>query len=202
MRHFGPGRKSQRRGPGRRQSVRGGAVAALSDAADEAGLRPHAVCAGCERTWLQAVPAAVRQSVADLYQSARRHARAMHLLRLLRMVRLRQLFEGYASDHCTSSAAAQVEFRGAHRMRGDADQSRQHRKARHRRHLCGHVRRRIRAAGGHGIAVRLLAVQRATLVAVRHRQGLRPHHRARPDRAQFHPSDDVVGDRLLRQGQI
>ena len=60
---------------------------------------------------LQAVSAAGRQPVAVLHQSARRHARAMHLLRLLRMVRLRQLFQGQPADHDPAGAAAQIEFR-------------------------------------------------------------------------------------------
>ena len=124
VRHVGPSRQSQGGGPGRRQSIRGFAFAALSDAADETGLRPYAVCPGRERTWLQAIPAAVRQSVAVLHQSARRHARAMHLLWLLRMVRLRQLFQGDTADHGAAGAVAQIELRGAHRMRGDAHQSR------------------------------------------------------------------------------
>ena len=42
----------------------------------------------------QAVPWPVRQHVARLHQSARRAARALHLLRLLREIRLRQLFQG------------------------------------------------------------------------------------------------------------
>ncbi len=49
---------------------------------------------------------------------------AMHLLRLLRAVRLRQLFEGKRADLGAAGADAQIEFRGAHRMRGAQDQSR------------------------------------------------------------------------------
>ena len=64
----------QRPDPGRRQSVRGPALAALSQSGAEAGLRPHAVRQGGARARLQAVPAAVRQHVAGLHQSARRAA--------------------------------------------------------------------------------------------------------------------------------
>ncbi len=68
-------------------------------------------------------------------QSARRAPGALHLLRLLRMVRLRQLFEGEPADHDPAGAGAQAEFRGARQLRGDADQSRRLRQARDRRHL-------------------------------------------------------------------
>ena len=97
--------------PSRRQSVRGPALAALSDAAAKAGLRPHAVRGGRQAARLQAVPATVRESVAGLHQSARRHARTMHVLRLLRMVRLRQLFQGEPADHRAAGAPSQIEFR-------------------------------------------------------------------------------------------
>ena len=69
---------------------------------------------------LQAVSAAIRKPLAVLHQSARRHARPMHLLRLLRMVRLRQLFQSNPADHGPAGAVAQIEFRGAHRLRSHA----------------------------------------------------------------------------------
>ena len=129
--------------PGRWQSVRRAALAALSDAGDEAGLRPHAVCRCREAAWLQAVSAAVGKPVAVLHQSARRHARPMHILRLLRMVRLRQLFQGQPADDDLARAAAQAEFRGAHRMRGYPHQSRSLGQVGDRRHLCGFIGRGI-----------------------------------------------------------
>ena len=137
-----------------------------------------------------------------LHQSARRHARAMHLLRLLRMVRLRQLFQGQPADHDPAGADAQIEFRGAHRMRSHPHQSRQYRQARDRRHLRRYLGRGIRAAGRSRAAVRVPAVQRAAAAAVRHRHAVRSADRPGPDRAQFHASDDVDRARLLRQGQI
>ncbi len=170
----GTSRQSRRRDSGRRQSVRGPALAALPDAAAKAGLRPYAVCASRVAARLQAVSAAVGKSVAVLHQSARRHARAVHLLRLLRMVRLRQLFQGEPADHDPAGAAAQIEFRGAHRMRSHPHQSRQYRQARHRRHLRQFIGRGIRAAGRSGAALRVLAVQRSAVAAVGHRHALRP----------------------------
>ena len=160
------------------------------------------VRAGRQGARLQAVSAAVGQSLAGLHQSARRQARAMHLLRLLRMVRLRQLFQGEPADDDPAGAAAQIEFRGAHRVRGDAHQSRSHRQAGDRRHLRGHVGRGVGTAGRSRAAVRVSAVQRAASAAFGHRHALRSANRQGPDRPQFHPSDDVDRDRLLRQGQI
>ena len=69
-------------------------------------LQPYAVRQGGARARLQAVSAAVRQYVAGLCEPARRPARTLHLLRLLRMVRLRQLFQGLSADHHSSGAAS------------------------------------------------------------------------------------------------
>ena len=41
---------------------------------------------------------------------------AMHLLRLLREVRLRQLFQGHAADHDPALPDDQAELRAAHRV--------------------------------------------------------------------------------------
>src|SRR5208282_5323501 len=68
------------------------ALAAVSDASPEAGLRPYAVRGGRETARLQAVSATFGEPVAILHQPAGCNARTMHLLRLLRVVRLRQLF--------------------------------------------------------------------------------------------------------------
>ena len=115
-------RQSEGPDPGRRQSVRRAALAALSQPGAEAGLRPHAVRQGRARARLQAVPAAVRQHVAGLHQSARRAHGAVHLLRLLRMVRLRQLFQGQPADDDPAGAGPQVEFLRARQFRGHAHQ--------------------------------------------------------------------------------
>ena len=54
----GAGRQPPRRQPSRRQSVRRGARAGLSDAADEAGLRPDAVRASRRGTWPHSISSA------------------------------------------------------------------------------------------------------------------------------------------------
>ena len=98
--------QSERADSRRRQSLRRAALAALSHAAAGAALQPYAVRQGRARAWLQAVSAAVRQYVAGLREPARRPARTLHLLRLLRMVRLRQLFESLPADDHPSGAGA------------------------------------------------------------------------------------------------
>ena len=109
---------------GWRQSVRRSALAALSQSRAEAGLRAYIVRKGRPRPWLQAIPAAVRQPVARLYQSARAAHGALHVLRLLRVVWLRQLFQGESADHDPAGAGAQVEFLGARQLGGDENQYR------------------------------------------------------------------------------
>ena len=106
----GAGRQLQGQDPRRRQSLRGAALAALSQSAAGPAVQPHAVRQGRARARLQAVSAAVRQHVAGLHEPARRPARTLHLLRLLRMVRLRQLFQGHSADHDPAGAGAQIEF--------------------------------------------------------------------------------------------
>ncbi len=107
--------------PGRRQSVRGPARARVSEpAACDMTYAPDPVRPGGAGARLPPVPAPVRQHVAALYQSARRAARALHLLRLLREIRLRQLFQGERRRPRSAGADAQAQFRAAHRMRGDA----------------------------------------------------------------------------------
>ena len=106
--------------PARRQSVRGRARARLSQPAARHGLCADAVRSGRQGNRQPPVPVPGRQHVAALHQSARRAARALHLLRLLREIRLRQLFQGQRADHDSAGADAQEEFRAAHRMRGHA----------------------------------------------------------------------------------
>ncbi len=71
-----------------RQSVRGTTLAGLSHESAGSAFQPYAVREGCARARIQTVPAAVRQSVDRLHESARASDGAMHLLRILRMVRL------------------------------------------------------------------------------------------------------------------
>src|SRR5271166_2015847 len=85
-----------------------GALASLSDTGAETAVRLRAVRESGARARLQAVSAAVRKPVAGLHQSARREARPVHLLRLLRMVRVRQLFEGLAADDDSAGAHPQA----------------------------------------------------------------------------------------------
>ena len=49
---------------------------------------------------------------------------AVHLLRLLRVVRLRQLFQGQSADDDPAGAGAQIELHRARQFRSDADQHR------------------------------------------------------------------------------
>ena len=108
VRNLGAGGQSERADRGRRQSVRGTPLASLSQSAADAELQPRSVRQGGARARLQAVPAAVRQHVAGLHQSARRAAWTVHLLRILRMVWLRQLFQGESRRRrsCRSSCAS------------------------------------------------------------------------------------------------
>ena len=106
----GHGRQPEGPDPGRRQPVRRAPLAALSQSAAGAALQPHAFRQGRARPRLQALPAAFRQPVAALRQSARRPDGRLQLLRLLRMVRLRQLFQGEPADHGPAGAVAQVEL--------------------------------------------------------------------------------------------
>ena len=66
-----------------------------------------------QRPGLQALPAALGQHVAGLPQSSGREAGAVHVLRLLRVVRLRQLLEGQPADDDSAGPGAQAEFPGA-----------------------------------------------------------------------------------------
>ena len=81
----------------------------------------------------QAFPAAVGQYVAGLHEPARCAAWALHLLRLLRVVRLCELFQGQPANHHPAGAGAQVELLGAGQLRSHLDQHRPLRQACHRR---------------------------------------------------------------------
>ena len=118
------------------------------------------------------------------------------------MVRLRQLFQGQPADHDPAGADPQIEFRAARQLRGDADQPRPLRQARHRRHLRRHQRRGMGAAGRPRDPVRLHDVQRAAAAAVEDRPALRPGRQHRRDRPQLHAPGDVERRRLLRQDEV
>ena len=71
-----------------------------------------------------------------LHQSLRLRHGAVHLLRILRTFRLRQLFEGQPADLRAAGADPRADIRGANRLRSDQGQSVEGRQDRHRRHLC------------------------------------------------------------------
>ena len=106
----------------------------------------------------------IRQSLRSLHQPARHHARPVHLLRLLRALRLRQLFEGEPTDDDPADPRPRSQLRSAHAMRGDPHQPRCLRHARDRRHLRRYDRQRMGAARGDGPALRLPALQRPVLL--------------------------------------
>ena len=194
--------QSQRTNPRRRQSVRGAALAALPQSATGAAVQPHPVRQGRARARLQAVSAAVRQHVAGLCEPARRPARTLHLLRLLRMVRLRQLFQGQPADDHSSCSGQEIELQLPHRLRGDAHQCRRLRQAGDRRHLRRYQRRGVGTAGRPRDPRRVHRLQRSAPAHVRHWQTLRSGRQSRGDRPQLHPPDDLRRDRIFRQGEI
>ena len=79
----------------------------------DAALQPHAVRQGARELGYKPFPQPSGNMSQRLHQSARRAAGPVHLLRLLRVVRLRQLFQGQPADHDPAGAGAQAEFRGA-----------------------------------------------------------------------------------------
>ena len=94
LRRVRRGRQPRRQDPARRQSVRGAAPARLSAAAAEAQLHDREISGRGHRGRLQAVPLPGGKHLAGLQEPARRADGRVHLLRLLRVVRLRQLLEG------------------------------------------------------------------------------------------------------------
>ena len=117
VRHFGAGRQSQRRHSGGRQSVRRAALAALSDATHEAGLRPRAVRGRGTTTGLQAVSATLGQSFTALHKSPGRQAWAVTYCGFCEWFGCANYSK--ATPQTTSAgAAAKTEFRSAHRLRG------------------------------------------------------------------------------------
>ena len=87
------------------------------NAADAADLRANPVRQGGRGTRTPPFPAPDRQHVPGLYQSAGRADGRLHLLRILRKIRLRQLFEGQPADHGAAVSDAEVEFHPQDRMR-------------------------------------------------------------------------------------
>ena len=102
---------------------------------------------GGARARLQAVSTAVGKHVEGLHQSTRHSPGAVHLLWLLRVVRMRQLFQGQSADDDPPCPDPQVELRRAGQFRGDAHQHRPLGQARYRRHLRRYLGRGMGATG-------------------------------------------------------
>jgi|SRR5579859_1714821 len=102
----------------------GGTLAGLSDAGAEAAIRSGAMGEGGGRHGLSPVSAALRQSVSGLYKSARGDTGAVHVLWILRMVRVRELFEGEPADDAAACPGAQAQLRGADIVHRHAHQPR------------------------------------------------------------------------------
>ena len=196
------GRQPQGPDHRRRQSVRGTALAALSESAAAAAVRRDAVCQGGARTRLQAVSAAVRQHVARLPESARRAARSLHLSAASANGSAAATIPRRRRRPRSCLRSAQAELLGARQQRSHAHQSRRLGQARDRRHLCRYRRQRMGAAGRSRDPVGLYDLQRAASAAVRHRQALRSRRQFRRDRPQLHPSDDLRRRQLLRSRQV
>ena len=98
-------------------------VARISQSADADALCLDPVRGKDGGAGLSSLPAAVIQPVPGLYQSAGRAHGRVQLLRLLRALCLRQLFQGQRPDHHPAGADAAAQFRAAHRMRGAEGQS-------------------------------------------------------------------------------
>jgi len=124
-----------------RQSVRRLALVGISDTTAQARLRRDAVRGSGAQGWPFAVSAAGVEPERSLCQPARHQARPVHLLRFLRALWLRQLFEVEPADLRAAGAATVSKFYCADRIGSDEDQSRRHGHARHRRNLCRHVRK-------------------------------------------------------------
>jgi choline dehydrogenase-like flavoprotein len=142
------------------------------------------------------------QPVDRLHESARAPDGPVHVLRILRMVRLQQLFEGKPPDHAPSGARPQVQLHGPRQFGSGEDQYGPVRKARDGRDFRRQQRRGVGTASGSRHPIRILGVQRATDAAFEHRTTIRSCDWRGPDRAQFHPSDDLIGERLLRSHQV
>ncbi|MGT2466375.1 hypothetical protein ACVOMV_17140 [Mesorhizobium atlanticum] len=106
----GQRRQSKRPEASRRQSFRRPTLQALSNASDEADLRSCLVRRGSPVPEAASVPLPVRQHVPGLYEPAGRQHGALHLLRLLRKVRLRQLLQGERPDDNSAGAYGEQEF--------------------------------------------------------------------------------------------
>ena len=97
----------------------------------------------------------------------------MHLLWLLRMVRLRQLFQGESADHGFASSDPQIEFLVPRQFRGHQNQYRRLREARNRGDVCRHQQRGVGATRRPRDPFRLSAVQCPAAAAFGDRPALR-----------------------------
>ena len=182
----------------RRQPVRGPALARVPEPAAEGALWLRHVPQGRGQPRLPPVPAAVRQHEPALYQPGGAAHEHLHVLRLLRALRLRALRQVLAADLHPAGADEGPELHPAHPVPGAAHQPRCGEEDGDRRHL--HRRRgaRVRAARPAGDRRHVCAEQRAHAAAVRHRHALRPGHRARRGGPQLRLPDDERGAGVLR----
>ena len=123
-------------------------------------------------------------------------------LRLLRAVRLRQLLEGKPADLGAAGAHAQVQLRGAHRVRGAQGQSRSLRQACDRRDLRRQLRHRMGAARGTRPHLRLRVQQCAHDADLGYRPSLRSEDARGNGRPQLRLPDLLVHRALFRRQDL
>ncbi len=160
------------------------ATALFDAAAREVGLHPF--------------PAPAANTSKPYTEPLRRADGRVHLLRLLRMVRVRQLFEVEPASVRLSRAAGARQFRAAHAMQRDARQGRCGR-ARRRRGLRGRDRRGVGAARRARDPLRVRAAQRAPAAALGHRHAVRPGRQRRRGGTQLRLPDHLGGRGLHGQ---
>ena len=88
-------------------------AALVYNAGTSTAFQLHAIRQGGARTWLQAVPAALGESITSIHEPARSPPWALHLLRLLRMVWLRQLLKGQPPNDDLAGPDPQIQFHRA-----------------------------------------------------------------------------------------
>ena len=99
----------QRQDSGRRQSVRGSALAAVSEPAAETAFSHTLFAKAAHELGYKPFPQP-SGNMSQAYTNPLGCAWAVHLLRILRVVRLRQLFQGQPADDDSAGAGPQIEF--------------------------------------------------------------------------------------------
>jgi hypothetical protein len=174
-------------------------LARVPDAAAEGAVRLGAVPQGRCEPGLPPVHPALVQPQPELHQP-RGHAIAqLHVLRLLRALRLRALRQVVAADGAAAGAAEGPEVPAAHPVPGAARQPGQHKKRRRERHLRRCAGPRVRAAGQPVHRRHVRAEQRAPAAAVGHRPAVRPGRRQGRGGAQLRLPDHQRRAGVLRR---